>query len=265
MPADARSLRAIFDRHDRDNRGSINLSEFRRLLAELGSTRTPVEVKADFHALDERGDELVGFFEFARWWEVRSAFDQHDGDDNGAIDLREFRRLVAELGSAKTSAEVEAEFDALDRDANGLLEFFEFEQWWRVRNVFDRVDTDRDGTIDLLEFRRLMAALGSVRSPAEVEADFDTIDRDEGGLLDFTEFAHWWTVRSAFDRTDKDRRGAIDRVEFGHLLNELGSVHAPADVDAEFGAIDRDEDGLVEFSELAIWLRERAGDARTTD
>ncbi len=266
MRVDEESLRASFSKFDEDGRGELSLSALRRLVAELGGARESAAYGVDLATLERAEDERVTFFEFARWWEVRSAFGRYDRDHNGTIDLVEFRQLVADLGVDKPGAEVEAHFDALDGDEDGLLTFFEFAQWWRVRNAFERVDADKDGSIDLLEFRALMTELGSAREPAAVEADFNSIDRDEGGLLEFAEFALWWKVRSAFDRTDRDRRGVIDQIEFRHLMGALGSDKDAASLDADFATIEHDEGGLLEFTAFERWWKIRqAFDNHDTD
>jgi calmodulin len=61
---------------------------------------------------------------------VRAAFDEHDADGNGKIDLTEFRALTTKLGLELARAEAEALFDAVDEDETGLIEFEEFEAWY---------------------------------------------------------------------------------------------------------------------------------------
>ena len=65
--------------------------------------------------------------------ELRSKFNQFDGDGNGQIDLAEFRNLLGELGEELDSAAAEAKFDAIDVDENGLIDFDEFSAWWSSR------------------------------------------------------------------------------------------------------------------------------------
>ena len=62
--------------------------------------------------------------------DVKSAFDEFDGDGNGHIDLAEFRELVESLGVALETAEAEELFDTIDVDETGLIDFTEFEAWW---------------------------------------------------------------------------------------------------------------------------------------
>lgn len=65
--------------------------------------------------------------------DVREAFDQTDGDGNGQIDLKEFRKLLETLGSSLDPAKAEQLFDIIDGDEDGLIAFPEFEAWYSER------------------------------------------------------------------------------------------------------------------------------------
>ena len=65
--------------------------------------------------------------------DAREAFDKHDEDGNGQIDLMEFRKIVAELGLDLDAAGAEAAFDEIDNDETGLVDFDEFKAWWDAR------------------------------------------------------------------------------------------------------------------------------------
>ena len=62
-----------------------------------------------------------------------SAFGEFDKDGNGAIDLLEFRELVAALGLEVERAEAEALFDSIDSDEEGTIDYEEFQEWWTSR------------------------------------------------------------------------------------------------------------------------------------
>ena len=68
-----------------------------------------------------------------RHMDVREAFEKTDEDDNGKIDLIEFRKLLQALGSALDPAKTEELFDIVDEDEDGLVGFPEFEAWWSER------------------------------------------------------------------------------------------------------------------------------------
>jgi len=65
--------------------------------------------------------------------DVREAFEQADQNDNGQIDLIEFRKLLETLGSSLDPAKAEQLFDIIDGDEDGLIAFPEFEAWYSER------------------------------------------------------------------------------------------------------------------------------------
>src|SRR5690606_25216039 len=65
--------------------------------------------------------------------EIRAAFAEVDKDGNGAIDLLEFRALMAILAGERSPAEVEADFDAIDSSGEGMISFDDFARWWGAR------------------------------------------------------------------------------------------------------------------------------------
>ena len=73
--------------------------------------------------------DLQSAFE-AREIEVREAFEAHDGDGNGEIDLGEFRAVIETLGLTVDEAEAERLFDSIDEDESGLIGYEEFYAWW---------------------------------------------------------------------------------------------------------------------------------------
>ncbi len=61
------------------------------------------------------------------------------------------------------------------------------------------------------------------------------------------------TLRSHFQRFDKDGNGYIDVHEFQEVLRALGEEPPTSVVELSFAAIDRNEDGVVNFSEFSKW------------
>lgn len=66
--------------------------------------------------------------------QAREKFDYFDTDNNGEIDLVEFRKLVHALGLELDRHEAEERFDGIDQDENGLIDFAEFSAWWAERD-----------------------------------------------------------------------------------------------------------------------------------
>jgi len=169
------------------------------------------------------GRKLVGRRHVPTREETRKVFVHYDRDGSGAIDMAEFRALVASLGLLIPAEEVENTFRAIDLDGNGTLEFEEFYQWFYVakshknnplknkmrkvgqktglisitdpeviRRAFMSVDTDGSGAIDAEEFRQCCRSMKLKVSEEEAKQLFDAIDLDGNGTLDFSEFLAWW-------------------------------------------------------------------------
>ena len=66
--------------------------------------------------------------------EAREKFEYFDSDNNGEIDLVEFRKLVRALGLDLERDEAEERFEEIDADENGLIDFAEFSTWWSERD-----------------------------------------------------------------------------------------------------------------------------------
>jgi len=195
--------------------------------AQPGHTYT---VYQEFEDLDDTptrfgriGRKLVGRRHVPTREETRKVFVHYDRDGSGAIDMAEFRALVASLGLLIPAEEVENTFNAVDLDGNGTIEFEEFYQWFYlakshknnpiknklrkvgqktglisitdpevIRRAFMAVDTDGSGDIDAEEFRQCCRNMKLKVSEEEAKELFNAIDLDGNGTLDFSEFLTWW-------------------------------------------------------------------------
>lgn len=63
--------REMFNKHDGDGNGQIDLVEFRAFIAELGIELEPAEVEAAFDLIDDDETGLIDFDEFDTWWNAR--------------------------------------------------------------------------------------------------------------------------------------------------------------------------------------------------
>ncbi|KAJ0407684.1 hypothetical protein ATCC90586_001866 [Pythium insidiosum] len=84
---------------------------------------------------------------------VRAAFAHYDADGSGAIDARELRALVSDLGGFLTDQDLAAALVVLDKDGDGCIDEAEFAAWWLAQN------DDLDGDGDTGELERTMARL----------------------------------------------------------------------------------------------------------
>jgi len=169
------------------------------------------------------GRKLVGIRHVPTREETRKVFVHYDRDGSGAIDMREFRALVASLGLLIPAEEVDNTFRSIDLDDNGTIEFEEFYQWFSyakshknnpiknklrkvgtktgmisitdpavIRRAFMAVDTDGSGAIDEEEFRQCCNNMKLIVDEKEGKQLFDAIDLDGNGTLEFNEFLAWW-------------------------------------------------------------------------
>ena len=76
-------LRAIFDRFDVDQSGTLDVAELGALCAALGQPLNHDETEEAVHTLDANRDGTVSYVEFVHWWQQGHDFstDADDADD----------------------------------------------------------------------------------------------------------------------------------------------------------------------------------------
>jgi len=104
MPTDRGQTMQIFRRYDDDGAGSIELPEFRKLVAELRA----------FQSSKAPADDIE-----AEW---RKA----DADGNGKLDLDELMASVTRLGLTTSRAQCQLLMDKYDEDRSGYIEYDEY-------------------------------------------------------------------------------------------------------------------------------------------
>lgn len=65
--------------------------------------------------------------------EMRAAFADADGDDDGLMGLDEFRAFMHGLEAGMSDAELRVGFREIDLDRDGRIDFDEFVTWWSDR------------------------------------------------------------------------------------------------------------------------------------
>jgi len=210
------------------------------------------------------GMKLVGRRHVPTREETRKVFVHYDRDGSGAIDMAEFRALVASLGLMIPADEVENTFRAIDLDNNGTIEFEEFFQWFHtakshknnpiknrlrklgqmtgmisindpevIRRAFISVDTDGNGAIDPQEFTQCCKNMNLKMSEEEGKKLFEAIDLDGNGTLEFSEFLTWWQSMT---------RGNGKKSLLAHNIHRALFENASADLAAQSVADDDDSD-----------------------
>lgn len=63
--------------------------------------------------------------------DLHAQFAACDADGDGRIGYGEFEALLLSLGSGLSSVQRRGEFSLIDADNNGLIDLAEFRKWWR--------------------------------------------------------------------------------------------------------------------------------------
>merc|ERR1711934_647637 len=120
--------------------------------------------------------------------EIREAFSLFDGDQSGAIDVRELKAAMRALGFEIKNEELKKMGSDVDNDGNGTIEFAEFLQMMtgkmgekdsraniddeELQDMINQADRDGDGEINLDEFYRIMKKKGNFLEDLSSDDDF---------------------------------------------------------------------------------------------
>merc|ERR1712127_294403 len=118
--------------------------------------------------------------------EIREAFNLFDGDQSGAIDVRELKAAMRALGFEVKNEELKKMVADVDGDGNGTIEFGEFlsmmtgkmgekdsrEDDEELQDMINQADRDGDGEINLDEFYRIMKKKGNFLEDLSSDDDF---------------------------------------------------------------------------------------------
>ncbi|KAH3855357.1 calmodulin-beta-like isoform X2 [Dreissena polymorpha] len=133
--AEYKEVFAIFDK---DNDGTINVSELGRALRSLGQNPTEKEVQEMIEEVDVDGSGCIEFDEFCNMMEkkredagdpeeeMREAFKVFDKDGSGTISAEELRFVMANLGEKLSDADIDDMMKAADTDGDGEINYQEF-------------------------------------------------------------------------------------------------------------------------------------------
>merc|ERR1712159_440260 len=147
-----------------------------------------------------RGAKKKGGLTEEQMEEIREAFGLFDGDQSGAIDVRELKAAMRALGFEVKNEELKKMVSDVDNDGNGTIEFSEFLQMMtgkmgekdsredieKVFKLFDgentddeelqdminQADRDGDGEINIDEFYRIMKKKGNFLEDLSSDDDF---------------------------------------------------------------------------------------------
>merc|ERR1712166_690096 len=122
--------------------------------------------------------------------EIREAFNLFDGDQSGAIDVRELKAAMRALGFEVKNEELKKMVADVDGDGNGTIEFLEFLAMMtgnlarvaeelgesiddeELQDMVNQADRDGDGEINIDEFYRIMKKKGNFLEDLSSDDDF---------------------------------------------------------------------------------------------
>ena len=163
------------------------------------------EIKAKIHERSASGG-LRG---------LSKIFKAMDNNNNGKLDLDDFRWGLMDFGLQLTKEEAQQVLDHFDRDGNGQVDFKEFLGTLRgplpecrkkiVRAAYDKLDVNKDGKVKLDDIAKLYDVsshpdiVGGRKSAEQVFVEFmgmwDTQKRD--AIISFDEFCEYYADVSA--------------------------------------------------------------------
>merc|ERR1719400_2981280 len=260
-----------FDIADINGDGEIDIGEFVQLMfpnaAEIVS-----QMKRNFNSLED----------------VEKTFKSWDLNADGAISFTELQSAVNKTGQRLSEEEMNAIFVIGDVDQNGEIDLAEFKRMMLptsfdvvskfrsvhkttrdVQNAFKKFDINNDGSIDSSELTQALTSGGLNFTQQEIAALFKAADVNNDGTVDYEEFitlmcpsaasivhkfrsqyASVDDVRAAFKRFDANGDGALSKSELAAALKSSGHSHSEVEVDAIFSLGDTDGDGEVSLQEF---------------
>merc|ERR1711927_132862 len=123
--------------------------------------------------------------------EIREAFNLFDGDQSGAIDVRELKAAMRALGFEVKNEELKKMVSDVDNDGNGTIEFAEFLEMMTGKmgeKVFKLFDDDNTNKISFRNLARVAEELGENIDDGELQDMINQADRDGDGEINIDEF-----------------------------------------------------------------------------
>ena len=210
---------------------------------------------------------------------LKELFYQCDSDGDGGINIIELDITLQYLHQSLSTEQLKMLFIDVDLDNNGKISFSEFcilmgvdsemsserevaDHGNVVEKSFEIFDTDNDGIIGLDELNQMMKFLGLRHTELELTEMMNSVDVDDNGTIDLLEYqdllaktadAHsekQSKLQQKFSHIDKDNSGLIS---FSELYFELsrGEEHiTPLQVQAIFDTVDVDKNRRLDFEEF---------------
>merc|ERR1712224_1086655 len=144
--------------------------------------------------------------------EIREAFNLFDGDQSGAIDVRELKAAMRALGFEVKNEELKKMVSDVDNDGNGTIEFAEFLEMMTgkmgekdsledIEKVFKLFDDDNTNKISFRNLARVAEELGENIDDEDLQDMINQADRDGDGEINIDEFYRIMKKKGISSRT----------------------------------------------------------------
>lgn len=195
-------IKSIFDKHDKDTSGLLEVGELEKVLEELNE-----DVDTELLALGmQRGnDSKVDFDQFLKWFSnthlphvIRNVFEAYDNNKDGSLSTGELPKLLRDLAEDCDEASCNKAMERLDTNRNGRVEFEEFSAYFRdswakerLMDTFRAFDLDQSDSLDRGELNTMLKTLGCPVNPAYIEDIFKKLDTAKDNKVSFAEFVKY--------------------------------------------------------------------------
>lgn len=219
---DVRKLKTLFDLHDTNSDGGIEIMELDIILRYLHQASSLEQLKKLFTDADLDDSGKISFPEFCTLM----------GIDYDASSEQNTNSEVAEDDSI-----IEKSFSIFDTNKDSVISLTELDQLIQFLDqkrttvelvrILSSVDEDNSGTINLSEFQKLLAKIADSHSSEEDSKSyqkFAQIDKDSNGFLSVDELYSELTrggeeitplqMKKAFNLVDSNENGWVDFEEF---------------------------------------------------
>ena len=210
---------------------------------------------------------------------LKELFYQCDSDADGGINIIEFDITLQYLHQSLSTEQLKMLFMDVDLDNNGKISFSEFcvlmgvnsevlverEVAYHdsiVEKSFKIFDTDNDNTISLDEVNQMMQFLGFRHTKLELTKLMKSFDVDDSNTIDLLEYQDLLTktadahseeqnkLTRKFSQIDKDNSGLITFSELYLELSRGVDDISPLHVQVLFDTVDVDKNRRLDFEEF---------------
>jgi Ca2+-binding EF-hand superfamily protein len=179
-------------------------------------------------------------------------FAKIDTDHSGRLDKGEIAALATGLGKSLSLKELEAAMGQMDADGDGEVDADEFSAWWLK---FGLPLLQRSKTTRIRSVEGSMAAVLEEVTGAKGDATRSKTDTQIMKVMKTMEGIKPEHLHILFTALDTDENGDLDRSEITKLLAQvLGEAATEGVLTTAFAEMDADNSGSIDFGEFAAFF-----------